>query len=118
MGQVQYRMISLSSGIVLTYLSNSPGRDPLPARISEAPLFRYLYGMDHRVIQLPDEPVWIERSARPGAPDASRTGEAGGAGSSALSTRYDAARSKNCLNIKGSTRRGHGRSRMNRFAEA
>jgi len=34
--------------------------DPSPARMSDAPLFRYLYGVDHRVVSLPGESVRIE----------------------------------------------------------
>jgi hypothetical protein len=34
--------------------------DRSPARMSDAPLFQYLYGMDHRVVSLPGEPVRIE----------------------------------------------------------
>ena len=31
-----------------------------PVRTSDAPLFRYLYGMEHKVVSLPGEPVMIE----------------------------------------------------------
>jgi hypothetical protein len=35
--------------------------DPDPARMTDAPLFRYLYGMEHRVVSLPGDPVRIEQ---------------------------------------------------------
>jgi hypothetical protein len=34
--------------------------DDDPIRTSDAPLFKYLYGMDHKVVSLPGEPVQIE----------------------------------------------------------
>ena len=34
--------------------------DSDPIRTSDAPLFKYLYGMDHKVVSLPGEPVQIE----------------------------------------------------------
>ena len=39
--------------------------DEGPIRTSDAPLFRYLYGMEHRVVSLPGEPVRIELAKVP-----------------------------------------------------
>ena len=44
-------------------ITDFAGEDPV--RTSDAPLFRYLYGMDHKVVSLPGEPVEIEMGAFP-----------------------------------------------------
>jgi hypothetical protein len=35
--------------------------DPAPTRMTDAPLIRYLYGMEHRVVSLPGQPARIEQ---------------------------------------------------------